>query len=810
MSPNPYPSNHNNKGSQTKKLRAPTSLKNTPKNKEELKDVVGFGSSKGSVPTSVAMPSSGEHENRQVSEVSKKQSPDSQRERISSLLDGSRGDQRPILRVNLIKKSNRQPPNLMMSLAIKRKVKQAANGISNNSSDPCETEPKKEVPKQILRPKRKIKDQKVEQQQQVKEKRRIEKNRDLDQKITAIKEAYNHGVQTLRKKINQKHEQSERRHEINLRLIRQKAFELSIKRYNSFKNQPKLKEKQISNEGKVKASALSQRTNRDKTVSDGRRLQLKPFTTKKLCSLCDETISSESALFSHLRSETHLAFINQHYGDALLTTNEAVEIHNLKHILETDEPLDNSDDQQSSRASSLVNHYHGSQLNQANGIYMSEVDHKSLAAIEKKCRKLRHELIVAGKPFNRDWFTSNIRRRLASLIIQQRSARNQTTSSDVSSLANTIDLSANNSICQHNKPFYLKMNRITRELISVTTDQRISGGGLMPAGIIHTVDRLLADLTKQLDSRKVPNLSKRLLSISNECDNRKSDCNDLDIDADELATATKMIESFAIDSLFLYDIITCLVSILRRIIPDVSLTSKLPLTIANHYSTLIDPISLNSYYCHRPPILPARVYIKMIRILQSICEKNSDLCYMVFQSNSLINLSDVLSYRLGFILSNESPASSISGSSSAATISANQLGACSNGRHSVSKSTNSDLTQSSKDENKASDGGTELSRTNDGQSGSISQANSDDIRSNKVKARSEVTGSSNIREDKDADFWENEAETYKRREDVADDMTASLCKLLATITETILNCPLVLLTQPDESAFDQRSNDFIR
>ena len=659
-----------------------------------------------------------------------------------------------------------------------------------------------------IQQRRRMKDQKVEQQQRVKEKRRIEKNQFRDQKISAIKEAYNAGVQTLKKRIDQKQEQSERRHEVNLKLIRQKAFELSIKRYNSFVN--------AQSQPKDSCTNASTR-HKELSTSENQRLQLKPFNTKKFCNLCKETIGTELALFSHLRSMTHHLSISERYENSMLTTNEAVEIHNLRHIVDTDIPLDNdketnSDDQHSSRASSLVNYYHSSHLTQAGGgVSLSESDRESLLAIEKKCRKLRQKLILAGKSFNREWFTNKIRSRLAQLLIQQRLARNQSTVTDVSSLANTIDLSANNVNCQQNKPFYLKINRITRELINTTADQRISGGGLMPAGIIHSVDRLLADLIKQLSNRESPKLMPNLLYLPYNKDKPYQE----ELDADQLSAATKMIEFYAIDTLSLYDIVSCLVSILRRIVPNVSLTSKPPSTVASHASTLIDPVSLNSYYCHRVPILPARIYIKIIGLLQSLCTNHGDLCYIIFQSNNMINLSDVLSYRLGFIIGNQSPASSISGSSSAATLSAQNVDR--KARQHEQQQHKSHESKSSQAIKKSLILGTQTSdddcswqQNNDGRVAQI-QSNSKYSNGCTLDLNSAEEGGDENEEveNNEYDLYDR-AETYKRSEEVVDDMTAGLCKLLATVTETILSRPLVLLNRLDKTAFDQRSDDFIR
>lgn len=332
----------------------------------------------------------------------------------------------------------------------------------------------------------------------------------------------------------------------------------------------------------------------------------------------------------------------------------------------------------------------------------------------------------------------------------------------------------------------------------------------MPASVIHSVDRLLADLNKQLSSRQVPQLMPQLfyLTARRSADASAQKDGNIPFSPDQLALVTKMIESYAIDTLFLCDIINSLVSSLRRMIPNVSSTKKVPSSVASHCVTMVDPISLNSYYCHRTPILPARIYIKMINMLHSLCQFNSDLCYMVFQSNNMINLSDILSYRLGFIIGNESPASSISGSSSAATLSAHTIDRQAAQRHQKQQ------LNSRSQQQQASSTGTASNKSTDSSSNhaanNIAEDNDRDDHGAGAAVATESSSSQNGQSfAEDTDLLER-SETYKRTEEVVDDMTAGLCKLLATVSETILGRPMVLIDKPDRVAFEQRIKDFIR
>lgn len=190
-----------------------------------------------------------------------------------------------------------------------------------------------------MQEKRKLRDLKIEQQLQEKEKERQElanqKARDREQRLSALNAAQQATLEELQKKIQQKQEESARRHEENIELIRQKAFELSVRHYSS---------------------------------NDDDAPRLVPYETKKMCTLCNVLIVSEVYLLSHLRGKKHKEVINdKHQGKDPST--EELESYNLKHIV--DAPADKLDPN-------------------------IALDKERQKALKKRCKKLRQRMTNRG------------------------------------------------------------------------------------------------------------------------------------------------------------------------------------------------------------------------------------------------------------------------------------------------------------------------------------------------------------------------------------------------------------------------------
>ena len=125
-----------------------------------------------------------------------------------------------------------------------------------------------------------------------------EKARDHKERLSAIHQAQQSKETELFKRIQQKQEDSARRHEENIELIRQRALESSILNYS-------------------------------KGCDDAPKIVR--YETKKLCTLCNCLIASEVYLLSHLRSRKHQEALREvHKSDI---SNEESATYNLKHII---------------------------------------------------------------------------------------------------------------------------------------------------------------------------------------------------------------------------------------------------------------------------------------------------------------------------------------------------------------------------------------------------------------------------------------------------------------------------------------------
>ncbi|XP_064475100.1 S phase cyclin A-associated protein in the endoplasmic reticulum-like isoform X2 [Ornithodoros turicata] len=195
-----------------------------------------------------------------------------------------------------------------------------------------------------IREKRKLKDEKVQQQQQEKEKLRLnllkQKEKEREQRLSALTAAQQATAEELQKKIQQKQEESARRHEENMEQIRHKAFELSVRKCSS---------------------------NVDEAPHPV------PYETKKICSLCNVLIGSEVYLLSHLRGKKHhQAVRDNHQGMA--PSMEELESYNLKHIV--DAPADKLDPD-------------------------IMIDKERQKAQKKRCKKLRQKMSARGKLYEK-------------------------------------------------------------------------------------------------------------------------------------------------------------------------------------------------------------------------------------------------------------------------------------------------------------------------------------------------------------------------------------------------------------------------
>ncbi|MGH0132268.1 UNVERIFIED_CONTAM: hypothetical protein FKN15_051096 [Acipenser sinensis] len=151
--------------------------------------------------------------------------------------------------------------------------KQARDEAVQERKRALEAERQARVEELLIR--RKEQEARIELQRQERERAREdaarERARDREERLAALSAAQQEAMEELQKKIQQKHDESSRRHMEQIEQRKEKAAELSSGRHANTDYAPKLT----------------------------------PYERKKQCSLCNVTITSEVYLFSHIKGKGH-------------------------------------------------------------------------------------------------------------------------------------------------------------------------------------------------------------------------------------------------------------------------------------------------------------------------------------------------------------------------------------------------------------------------------------------------------------------------------------------------------------------------
>ncbi|XP_041082267.1 S phase cyclin A-associated protein in the endoplasmic reticulum-like isoform X2 [Polyodon spathula] len=155
----------------------------------------------------------------------------------------------------------------------RQEEKQARDEAVQERKRALEAERQARVEELLIR--RKGQEARIELQRQERERAREdaarERARDREERLAALSAAQQEAMEELQKKIQQKHDESSRRHMEQIEQRKEKAAELSSGRHANTDYAPKLT----------------------------------PYERKKQCSLCNVTITSEVYLFSHIKGKGH-------------------------------------------------------------------------------------------------------------------------------------------------------------------------------------------------------------------------------------------------------------------------------------------------------------------------------------------------------------------------------------------------------------------------------------------------------------------------------------------------------------------------
>lgn len=158
---------------------------------------------------------------------------------------------------------------------------------------------------QDMQERRKQRETRILQQQQEKEKERQEamrtKEKDREERMAALSAQQQAQKEELQKKIQQKQDETTQRHEVYLRQIREKAFEMSVMRHS--------------------------------TEDHNDAPEPTPYEKNKLCTICNVLIPSEVYLLSHLRGKKHQQALQDNNSGSAMSKKE-IETFNLKHIVD--------------------------------------------------------------------------------------------------------------------------------------------------------------------------------------------------------------------------------------------------------------------------------------------------------------------------------------------------------------------------------------------------------------------------------------------------------------------------------------------